>query len=326
MKKELKIKLLIVFFCSLVIGLVGAVGYNIGEDIIFRARKVSSDTGTINISRATVEVEILEINKDNIIVHPTFNVPEFLDYSPNYQDEYAFLHTDKLLINLKKVDTVCDLEVGKIVNIVYKFKNGVKGENPIELNTVELIEEVEDWENIVLYNGRRYHKRFLSEDTLKWLEMSEEERANWDYYPKKLEEIGRISLSNEVMDWGLILKPDNVTPTGMTVIAKQEDFIPTTLNDDWQFSTDSYFRIEKLKNKRWENASFVAGVLTETVLDDIYKVQNISPNGETVLEFDWHLLYGELEKGEYCLEQKLKVLRGPHDYDWWTVWIPFTVE
>ena len=121
MKKELKIKLLIVFFCSIILGIMLMFGYILAADTIFkRIPSGALSEGTINISRATVEVEILEINEDNIIVHPTFNVPEFFDYSPNYQDEYAFLHTDKLQINLKKVDT-CDLEVGKIVNIVYNY-------------------------------------------------------------------------------------------------------------------------------------------------------------------------------------------------------------
>ena len=156
--------------------------------------------------------------------------------------------------------------------------------------------------------------------------MSEEERLNFDYHPWDLEKLGRMSLSNEVVEWGLIFKVDKVTPTGMTVIAKQEDFIPTTLNDEWQFSIDSYFKIEKLKGQRWKSASLIRDVLIQNGVKDSFWVQNINPNRETILEFNWGKSYGKLSKGEYCLEQEIKVLRGPNDYDWRTVWIPFTVE
>ena len=51
MKKELKIKLLIVFLCSIILGFVLSVGYFVGSDIIFRMTHKSAfaNVGTFNI-------------------------------------------------------------------------------------------------------------------------------------------------------------------------------------------------------------------------------------------------------------------------------------
>ena len=327
MKKELKIKLICVFLCSIVIGAVLTVGYIIADDMIFRMlHKSAYSEGTINIKSSYIEVEILEIKDNNIIVRPTSNIPEFFTYSPNYKDRYAFLHTDRLQINLENIETVCDLEIGKIVNIIYRFVDGTIGENPIILNTVERIEEVEDWENIILYNGRRYNRVYLHADTLKWLEMSKEERDNFEYYPWDLVNKGCLSLSNEILDWGLIANVENVTPTGLILVFKQEDFIPTTLNDNWQLSTDGYFRISKLDGYKEKSVNLLTDILGQEIIDDCFKVQKIENNAITKIDISWEYTYGKLSKGEYCLKQKIKVLKGPNYYAWRDIWIPFMIE
>ena len=138
MKKELKIKLLIVFICSLLIGIVGTVGYIIADDLIFRVTHRSHlGEGIIHVSVASIDVKILEIIEDNLIVKPVYDVPKYSSFSPDYRTEYEFLYTDKLQIDTTKVKAInCDLEVGKIISIVYVFKDGTTGENPIILNTV----------------------------------------------------------------------------------------------------------------------------------------------------------------------------------------------
>ena len=153
-----------------------------------------------------VEVEIVEIYEDSLVVRPTMSVP-VLDSEKGYY-EYLFESSNEYKMSLDGVSVNCELWVGKIVRIVYTYRDGVENiipmgkNNPYNLYGVTEINDIAgDIEDIVLYNGRRYDRYRLSEETLNWLELSDEEKEKSEYYPQDLVDGGYFDLLSNIEEW-----------------------------------------------------------------------------------------------------------------------------
>lgn len=274
-----------------------------------------------------LEVRIVGLNENSVLVKPTQDYPYYFDVVGCY--EYMFYASDILEIDLNTTEVNCELFVDKVVDIVYVHSKGTTGTNPIYLNKVEEITDIgvavgmeSDWTQIISYKGRRFEKSRLSEETLKWLELSEEEKVNSEYQPKDLKN-GRFEMEYEVLDWGVEMNVVDVSSTGLNLVFTQEDFISTTENDNWEYSMTSYFKIERLQYKEWYP------VKTKYKTDEIpwsSDIQIIDMNNIEGYRINWEWLYGELKPGTYRIVKELKVLRGLHDYTFRKVNQMFTIE
>lgn len=328
MKKKLKI-FFISMLCFIVIGIqITFLGLGIyildGLTYLYRHPGLLSE-GTIRVENMSIECRVIDIEDNSIIVRPIRDYPKFCHFKGSEFEayEYEFLYTDELSINLDGADVMCDLEVGKIINVIYKLSDGYTGINPKHFNTVVSIKEVENSEDIVSLKGRSYYKKYLSEETINWLKMSEEERLNDGYYPEDLVKLGFLGMSNEIEEWGIKLKVNNVDKNGLTLICTQEDFIPTELNDDWKITTSSYFVIKKLKNNKWV---YMKPKIREKNTVWSLEVDTIKNNSITNINLNWEWLYGSLPKGKYRMYKEIKLLREPGDFDWKPIYVYFEVK
>ena len=270
-----------------------------------------------------MEVQIVDVKDNILLVKPTSEVVDLGNSEYGYW-EYMFDSSDILEINLDGIEINCELFPDKIVDIVYHHLIGTKGTNPIHLNKVSEIKDTHlgYWEDIVLYNGRRYNKNWLGSETLEWIEMSEEERVKSNHYPEKLEKVGRFELSCNIDEWGISLSVDNVTPTGLTLVCKQEDFIPTTTNDNWEIRFNSPYVIQKYEYGSWQNVKIKA---KEDVVWDI-KEWVVENNAVSTMYIDWEWLYGELPAGEYRIQKEIENLKAPHDFSWKNIYARFVID
>ena len=252
-----------------------------------------------------IKGKIIEIKENTIYVNPIQDYPLFYNISNDSYAayEYIFLHTDILGVNLEDVAINCSINPGEIIDIYYNFANGITGQNPFLLNGVKKIEKPWEREHIVLYNGRFYYDMYLSDKTLEWLKMTDEERKKSDYYPEDLVTDGYTELKSEALNWGIFLSIKEVTPTGLYIVCEQKDFIPTTTNDDLIITMDDFYSIEKLEKTGWEmvkNLSYLKNK-SETTIDMVVKQNDI-----VSWPINWNSIYGALPEGIYRFSSILR--------------------
>ena len=162
----------------------------------------------------------------------------------------------------------------------------------------------------------------LSEETIQWLELSEEEKLKSEYVPKDLNN-GRFEMAYEVLDWGVEMYVTDVTPKGLNLIFTQEDFISTIDNDNWEYSMSSNFVLEKLEYKNWYSVKTKYKGEEIPWSSDIQIIEMNNPEGYYI---NWEWVYGELKPGTYRIVKELKVLKEPFDYQFRKVNQIFTIE
>ena len=94
--------------------------------------------------------------------------------------------------------------------MVHRLQGGTVSDLPVNSSTtdVEKTEQAtyEGTDEIIIYNGKEYHKSELCDATLRWLELSENEQLLSSYMPPEFIEFEE--------NWGITLTLDNVTPSG----------------------------------------------------------------------------------------------------------------
>lgn len=138
-------------------------------------------------------------------------------------------------------------------------------------------------EESITYRGKEYKKSELCDETLQWLELSEEEQAVSSYFPPEFQ-----TTENRL---GITLTAENMTPTGMTLKCSQSGGAEID-----ELYTGSWYVIESWTQKDgWKEVDYAA---TEEICWD--EVAWIVPlDGETEWKVDWEWLYGELPAGKY---------------------------
>lgn len=168
------------------------------------------------------------------------------------------------------------------------FKVGISVQNDTDTEQIYSVKvegvevRIEDRaDETLLYNGKKYVKSELSDATLKWLELSEEERTLSSYFPPEF-----VTDENIL---GIILTADNITPTGMTLKCSQ---LGNKISDE--LYTGSRFVVEKWTQKDgWKEVNTTKEVAWT---GEAW----IVPLNDTVeWEVSWDWLYGKLPKGKY---------------------------
>ncbi len=163
---------------------------------------------------------------------------------------------------------------------------------------VESIPILEPNETIT-YNGKAYNKAELCNDTLNWLELSEEDRVFSSYYPPE------FMVFEEA--WGITLTVGNITSKGLTIICTQADGEPTG-----ELQTGSWFILEQwTKENGWKEMPYaVEGEFAWT-----QEAWIIPMNDVCKWEVKWEWLYGDIPAGKYRIGKEIDDFRETGDFD-----------
>ena len=115
--------------------------------------------------------------------------------------------------------------------------------------------------------------------------------------------------------WGLALKAEDVTPTGLNLHLIQSGGQYTG-----ELETGSYFWLERERGGVWTEVEPLTESLAWTM--EAYRIR---PEGDTEMEVKWSALYGELPTGSYRLGKTVMDFRGTGDYDQQICYAHFTV-
>ncbi len=117
-------------------------------------------------------------------------------------------------------------------------------------------------------------------------------------------------------DWGIAIKAENITPTGLILRFTQAGDKP-----EGELQTGMPYTLEQKTADGWEPV--------KALQDDIFwtsQAYMILSGGVTDLQTDWESLYGSLPAGEYRISKEVQLLRAPGDYDTNTYYAEFTVD
>lgn len=164
-----------------------------------------------------------------------------------------------------------------------------------ELSDIEPIKA----EEMISYNGKEYLKSELCNDTLKWLELSEEERMLSSYFPPE------FMMFDE--KWGISLTVEDITSTGATIKCTQSG---GQLSGELQ--TGSWFILENwTKEEGWKEVpDIVDGPLAFTA-DGL----TIPMNEVCEWEVKWEWIYGQIPEGKYRIGKEIMDFREAGDFD-----------
>ena len=162
--------------------------------------------------------------------------------------------------------------------------------------------ETGEWrrpDDTIEYNGKKYLKSELSEATLNWLVLSEQERLLSSYMPPEF-----VTLQE---DWGITLEAEDITPGGLTIRCTQSGGNPTG-----ELNTGSWYIVENWTQENgWKEVDYV-------IKDNIgwtMEAWLIPENSTSKWEVDWEWLYGKLPVGKYRIGKEIMDFREPGDYD-----------
>ena len=126
-----------------------------------------------------------------------------------------------------------------------------------------------------------------------------------------------IIVSNKGDKWGLTLRAENVTKTGMTIIFEQSGGNPSG-----RLEYGAAYALEKKVNEKWQEVETKTGQpLNWTLVGYSIKMNDI-----TEMKIDWSNSYGELSSGLYRLKKDIMDFRIAGDYDTKTYEVYFTIE
>lgn len=226
--------------------------------------------------------------------------------------------SDKIVVGYENLGLKNEYSVGDTVAIEY---NGIILESyPAQLGEVFSVKLIaKGKENLVFWNGEFYKKDTLSEQTLKWLEMSEDERMVSSYYPSDLMDLGGLAdLDNRQEDWGVELLTENITPSGLTIICNQAGG-----TNVFELNTGSFYVIQKLVETGYVDVEYLPQEYDIGWTSEAYI---INKDGSTKWDINWEWLYGKLTAGEYRIGKEIMNFRGPGDFDQEMVYAHFEIK
>lgn len=172
---------------------------------------------------------------------------------------------------------------------------------PDDKGDIDAINESEHMaaDETIEYNGKIYHKSELSSQTLKWLELSEQEKIASSYMPPE------FMIFEE--NWGITLEAENFTSTGVTIKCTQSGGKPTG-----KLQTGSWYIVENwTQESGWKEVDYI-------IEDNIGWTEEawlIPENSTSEWEVNWEWLYGELPAGQYRIGKEIMDFRETGDYD-----------
>lgn len=257
------------------------------------------------VAKKGFEAVIIDVLDQSIIVQP----------NKEYSESKS---SDKIVVNVKDFNSNTKYSVGDTVAIEY---DGVIMESyPAQLGDVYKIKLIaKGKENLVFWDGQFYKKDTLSEQTLKWLEMSEDERMVSSYYPYDLMDLGGLAdLDNRQEDWGVELLTENITPSGLTIICNQAGG-----TNVFELNTGSFYVIQKLVETGYVDVEYLPQEYDIGWTSEAYI---INKGSSTTWDINWEWLYGKLPAGEYRIGKEIMNFRGPGDFDQEMVYAHFEIK
>lgn len=119
-------------------------------------------------------------------------------------------------------------------------------------------------------------------------------------------------------DWGITLKAQNVTPTGLTIECEQSGGENVA-----ELNTGSYFVIQAQEDGAWVNVEYLP---QEYDLAWTQEAWGILKNSTTTWNVKWEGLYGKLPAGTYRIGKEIMNFRGTGDYDKAMAYAEFVIE
>lgn len=124
--------------------------------------------------------------------------------------------------------------------------------------------------------------------------------------------------SSAKYDWGITLKAENVTSSGLTLVCTQSGGENVA-----QLETGSFFVVQKKKSSKWKDVDYIVKEDEIGWTMEAYTV----PKGKTdTYDVDWEWLYGKLPSGDYRIGKEFMNFRGTGDFDKEIVYAEFTIE
>ncbi len=154
--------------------------------------------------------------------------------------------------------------------------------------------------DLIEYNGRIYKKSELSDATLQWLELSEQERMLSSYFPPEFMVFAE--------KWGVTLTATNITPTGLTLQCTQSGGRPTG-----DLQTGSWYVLETwTQQDGWQQVNYRPQEYEPMWTQEAW---TIPINDTCEWKVNWEWLYGQLPEGKYRIGKEITDFRGTGDYD-----------
>ena len=151
----------------------------------------------------------------------------------------------------------------------------------------------------ITYNGKEYSKSELCNATLKWLELSDQDRKLSSYFPPE------FMIFDET--WGVSLAADNITSTSVTIKCTQTGGKPTG-----ELQTGSWYILETwTKEDGWKQMPYM--IDGEIGWND--EAWIIPVNDTCEWEVNWEWLYGAVPSGKYRIGKSIMDFRSTGDYD-----------
>ena len=119
-------------------------------------------------------------------------------------------------------------------------------------------------------------------------------------------------------DWGITLKTENVTPTGLTLVCTQSGGENVV-----QLETGSSFVVQKMKKFKWKDVDYI---IKKDEVGWTMEARILPKESTGKLEVDWEWLYGKLPSGDYRIGKEFMNFRGTGDFDKDIVYAEFTIE
>ena len=151
----------------------------------------------------------------------------------------------------------------------------------------------------IIYNGKEYKKSELCNATLKWLELSEQERMFSSYLPPE------FMIFEET--WGVTLTAENITSTGITIKCTQSGGEPAG-----ELQTGSWYILEVwTKEYGWKQMPYIIdGEIGWTA-----EAWMIPKNDTCEWEVNWEWLYGAVPSGKYRIGKSIMDFKGSGDFE-----------
>lgn len=258
------------------------------------------------VAKKGFEAVIIDVLDQSIIVQP----------NKEYSESKS---SDKIVVNVKDFNSDTKYSVGDTVAIEY---DGVIMESyPAQLGDVYKIKLIaKGKENLVFWDGQFYKKDTLSDQTLRWLEMSEEERLVSSYYPADLYGVssGIADLDNRQEQWGITLTAENISHSGATIVCSQSEG-----ENVFELNTGSFYIIQKLVETGYVDVEYLPQEYDIGWTSEAYI---INKGGSTTWDINWEWLYGKLPAGEYRIGKEIMNFRGPGDFDQEMVYAHFEIK
>ena len=119
-------------------------------------------------------------------------------------------------------------------------------------------------------------------------------------------------------DWGITMKVENVTPSGLTLVCSQSEGENIS-----QLETGSSFVVQKKKKDKGKDVDYI---IKKDEVGWTMEARILPKESTGKLEVDWEWLYGKLPSGDYRIGKEFMNFRGTGDFDKETVYAEFTIE